>query len=604
VSKANGYKVAGVGSPYNHTQLTNGTTYYYVVTAVDGAGAESAESSQVSATPVAPAGLSDGTQVELVSSISSPYIYSPTTGEASVTLYWSDVYLASSYNLYWSTTPGVSKSNGNKIAGVGSPYNHTNLINGTTYYYVVTAVDGAGAESAESSQVSATPVTPAGGWSDGTQVGLTADFFSISPQSVQINNAGTAVAGWQETNFWGDSYVYANIYQGGTWHTATLLGSLGASSISVALTPSGDAIAVYCQSFFNALGPVRTLLNSRRYNHLTDTWSAAEQISVSTVDGSFASDPGIAVDSNGNAIAIWMEDSETWARRFDATLGAWETSATHLSTRYQYQSVEYPPKIVVDGSNIFTAVWVEADALGAKINATVFARRFNATPNTWDTSVRIGHDPAVLPGTYDGASFPWVDVNTAGNVFVVWQQRTTLPDNTTQYSIDSSRFDPVAKTWSTPVALTAIASLAPLPGVRESLAYSTRVAVDNAGNAMAAWLQTGTTGSSLQTARFAATGNTWSAPMLTDQTGTDTIASIVLGIDGNGNAEVIWSDTTGIVERRYNAATSAWSGFNAILGPKPNALIGAMSDTGNAALLGDTTGSTLRVAAWGWTLTP
>jgi hypothetical protein len=427
--------------------------------------------------------------------------------------------------------------------------------------------------------VAATPVAPVAGWSDGTQLGRQAtpsSEFDIYPETVQINDAGTAVAAWSEWNiFWGGGTLYASIYQGGAW-TQTVLGS-GAYSPSVALTASGDAIAVYCQPYYDVLGMhLRTLINSRRYSHLTGTWSAAKLISVK--DWSFAGHPDIAVDSNGNAIAIWDEDSQTWARRFDATLGAWETSATNLSVR------PVPHRIVVDGSNIFTAVWAE--------NSTVFARRFNATPNTWDASVRIGYDPAVLPG----ASDPQVDVNAAGNVFVVWQQRTTLPDNTTQYSIDSSRFDPVAKTWSAPAALTASASLA----------HSPRVAVDNTGNAMAAWLQTGTTGSSLQTARYTATGSTWTAPMLTDQTGTGIIASIVLGMDGNGNAEIIWLDpAAGIVERRYDAAASTWSGFNTTLRPKPIRLvIGAMSDTGYAALLGDTTGSTWRVAAWGWMLTP
>lgn len=509
--------------------------------------------------------------------ISSPNMSSPAAGAASVTLYWSGVYPASSYNLYWSTTPGVSKANGNKVAGVVSPYNHTQLSNGTTYYYVVTAIDGAGAESAESSQVSARPV----GWSDGSQVGQLGSNETISPYSVQINDTGTAVATWSVGNVWGESTLYANVRQGGAWLTPVAFGSR-AYSPSVALTASGDAIAVYSQPYFESASGwsgigahLRTLVNSRRYNHRTGAWSAARPISVN--GWSFAGHPDIAVDSNGNAIAIWDEDSQIWARRFDAALGAWETSATNLSVTYVPHR-----RIVVDGSNIFTFLWVE--------NSTVYARRFNATPNTWDASIRIGHDPAVLPG----ASDPQVDVNNAGNVFVVWQQGTTLPDNTTRYSIDSSSFDPVTNTWSAPATLTASASLVQSP----------RVAVDNAGNAMAAWLQTGTTGSSLQTARFAATGSTWSAPMLTDQTGTGTIASIVLGMDGNGNAEVIWLDpATGIVERRFDAATSTWSGFNTTLGPKPYALMGAMSDSGYIALLGDATVKWSK-AVWGWILTP
>jgi hypothetical protein len=472
----------------------------------------------------------------------------------------------------------LSKANGNKVAGVVSPYNHTGLSNGTTYYYVVTAVDGSGAESAESSQVSARPV----GWSDGTQLGSE---FSIYPQSVQINDTGIAVATWLGH---GMSPPYVSIYQGSAWNTTVLGGSGYSSQVfpgpahspSVALTASGDAIAVYCQPFYDVLGrPLRTLVYSGRYSRRTGIWSAARLISVK--DWSFAGNPIIAVDSNGNAIVIWNEDSQIWARRFDAALGAWETSATNLSVTYA------PQRIVVDGNNIFTAVWFE--------HSTVFARRFNATLNTWDASVRIGNDPSVwLPSNLQ------VDVNTAGNVFVVWLQQL-LPD-TTQYSICSSRFDPVTNTWSAPAVLTA----SPFP------AHSPRVAVDNAGNAMVAWLQLeGTRASlhrSLQTARFAATDGTWSTPMRTDQAGTDSIGiDVVLGMDGNGNAEVIWSDMAkGIIERRYDAATSTWGGFNTIT-PKPvtvSQLVGTMSDSGYAALLGDTTGTTWTVGAWGWIFTP
>lgn len=54
VTKANGTKITGATSPYTHTGRTNGTAYYYVVTAVNVSG-ESAESTQKTATPSAPA---------------------------------------------------------------------------------------------------------------------------------------------------------------------------------------------------------------------------------------------------------------------------------------------------------------------------------------------------------------------------------------------------------------------------------------------------------------------------------------------------------------------------------------------------------------------
>jgi len=74
---------------------------------------------------------------------------------------WTAVSGATSYNVYWSTSSGVNKSSQNKIALANNPQAHTGLNNGTTYYYVVTAV-GAGGESTESNEASAKPFAATG----------------------------------------------------------------------------------------------------------------------------------------------------------------------------------------------------------------------------------------------------------------------------------------------------------------------------------------------------------------------------------------------------------------------------------------------------------
>lgn len=92
---------------------------------------------------------------------SNPTGVTAAAGDRQVTVSWSSVSGAASYNLYWSTNSGAGKS-GTKIGGVISPYTHIGLTNGTTYYYVVTAVNSIG-ESEVSSQVSAAPSSSGGG---------------------------------------------------------------------------------------------------------------------------------------------------------------------------------------------------------------------------------------------------------------------------------------------------------------------------------------------------------------------------------------------------------------------------------------------------------
>lgn len=142
VTKENGTKISGATSPYTHTDLTNGTTYYYVVTGVNDYG-EGRASTEVSATP------------EQGNAPSAPTGISATAGNRQAMIAWTAVSAAASYNLYWSTSSNVSSRTGTKLADVKSPYTHTGLTRNTTYYYVVTAVNGHG-ESADSAVASVT----------------------------------------------------------------------------------------------------------------------------------------------------------------------------------------------------------------------------------------------------------------------------------------------------------------------------------------------------------------------------------------------------------------------------------------------------------------
>jgi fibronectin type 3 domain-containing protein len=126
------------GTAYTNTGLTNGTTYYYVVSAVNSTG-ESSNSSQVTGTPMA-----------------APTGVSGTAGTGQVVLSWSSVTGATSYNVKRSLTSGGTYANV-QTGVTASAYTNTGLTNGTTYYYVVSAVNATG-ESSNSSQVTGTPM--------------------------------------------------------------------------------------------------------------------------------------------------------------------------------------------------------------------------------------------------------------------------------------------------------------------------------------------------------------------------------------------------------------------------------------------------------------
>ncbi|WP_440119700.1 glycoside hydrolase family 9 protein [Paenibacillus sp. QZ-Y1] len=117
------------GLTYTNTGLTNGKTYYYVVTAVNSAG-ESPNSAQASATPQA------GTSVPGTPTLSG------TAGNAQTVLNWTAAAGATSYKVQRSVAGGGYADVATGLNGV--TYTDTAVANGTTYSYRVVAVNASG----------------------------------------------------------------------------------------------------------------------------------------------------------------------------------------------------------------------------------------------------------------------------------------------------------------------------------------------------------------------------------------------------------------------------------------------------------------------------
>ncbi len=132
------------GPSHRDTGLTNGTTYFYVVRAVDGRLRTSPDSEVVSAAPRASLAPAPPTGLTAVA------------GDGFVELAWGASFTASTYRVYRGTAAGgpyptlVGETNGTALRDGNAP-------GPGTYYYVVTAVNADGAESERSLEASATP---------------------------------------------------------------------------------------------------------------------------------------------------------------------------------------------------------------------------------------------------------------------------------------------------------------------------------------------------------------------------------------------------------------------------------------------------------------
>jgi fibronectin type 3 domain-containing protein len=228
-----------VGTNDTDTGLTNGTKYFYVVSAYNSAG-QSGNSAEVNATPVLPPPA-------------TPTGLAATAGNAQVSLTWTASSAATSYHVKRSTSSGAET----QIAAPSSTsYTDGGLTNGAKYFYVVSAVNSGG-ESANSAEVSAAPVapvnppaTPAGLQATGgnAQVSLSwnasagAASYNVKRSTTNGGPYGTAVASPSATY-----YTDSTVTNGATYYyVVSAVNSAGqsANSAQVSTTPASPTANV------------------------------------------------------------------------------------------------------------------------------------------------------------------------------------------------------------------------------------------------------------------------------------------------------------------------------------------------------------------------
>jgi hypothetical protein len=344
--------------------------------------------------------------------------------------------------------------------------------------------------------------------------------YATSPQ-VAVNSNGHAIAVWSQRNDPNNNVsIYANRFNGTDWGTAELIetgdaGNAGAPQIAV--DSNGNAIAVWVQ-----YDGANNNIYANRFNGTG--WGTAELIE--TGDAGNAFDPQVALDSSGNAIAVWQQNdgaiNNIYANRFNGT--DWGT-AELIETGDAGNAGT--PQIAVDSNGNAIAVWVQYD--GANIN--IYANRFNGTG--WGTAELIE------TGDAGNAFDPQVALDSSGNAIAVWQQNDGAINN-----IYANRFN--GTDWGT----------AELIETNTGYAGTPQIAVDSNGHAIAVWSQRNDPNNNVSIYANRFNGTDWGTAELIETGDAGNTGTPQVAVDSNGNAIAVWEQYDGannnIYANRFN----------------------------------------------------
>ena len=361
-----------------------------------------------------------------------------------------------------------------------------------------------------------------------TNNGGDADFPQLALDSV-----GNALVVWEQSdstrrNIWVNRYTAASQ----VWGAAQLLETddVGfANTPQLVLDANGNGMVVW-EQFDGA----RKNIWARRYNAANDQWDVADVVETSAED---ANAPQIAVDANGNFIAVWRgydgvvyNRYNLWANRYVTGTG-WE-SASLISNNLTAPTAPSDalvsgnadtPHVAMDAAGNALAVWVQA--------TSIYANRYVVGAG-WSGAFPIESD------VIWAASAPRIAMTADGNAYAVWEQYAdaVLNDATPPFkNIMANRYVP-SLGWQTATLIETN---------NTGHAQAPQVAVDGFGNATVVWRQWDVTHYSVSSNRYFRASGQWDTAALIE---TDNVADVVnpqVAMDVAGNAVAVWSQSDG-----------------------------------------------------------
>jgi len=217
--------------------------------------------------------------------------------------------------------------------------------------------------------------------SDGTRINIQANRFDGSawntaklietdnagdalwPQ-VAFNNSGSAFAIWAQSN--GTRYsIRTNRFDGTSWSSTERIGTGNAEDAfkpQITFDNSGNALALWGQ-----YDGIRTNIWANRFNGAG--WDTAELIETDNRGDAFG--PRVAFDRSGNAFAVWVQnDGSRYNIRTNRFNGSGWSTAELIETDNRGDASR--PQIALDSNGNALAVWKQYDGIRENIRANRF----------------------------------------------------------------------------------------------------------------------------------------------------------------------------------------------------------------------------------------
>jgi len=335
-----------------------------------------------------------------------------------------------------------------------------------------------------------------------------------SDPHIAVAPNGDAIAVWLVVN---SKIVYASKYTAttGTWGTAGQINSLANNTLSdlqIAMDSSGNALAVW--SIVQPGG--KKFVHARYYDSATG-WDAAGSANIGNTSG-LSSKAQVAFDGLGNAFVVWLQDADIYynIRYSSAT---WE-GVTLLESG---SGTAHEPQLAVRDNGDAVAVWGQSNGSYDEIYYN-----FYHAGSGWDGELSLNN-------TAQGA-IPQVAVDQYGNAMVVWIQGTATP-----YSLQASYYNVTTTSWETIQQLDSDAHISTTP----------QVVMHHKGKGMAVWRTIPAACSPCRTRYDTFTGSTWTKKVRYVDAGGSNSTYPQLAMDPAGNAMVVWIEAS-------SSRDSAW----------------------------------------------